>query len=286
MHIPEEMKSCFAPVQHLIDRVLRDQTLRRAHHSSSPSLDLFCGLEYVIRCELEQVYFPRFLCSMSYRELVHAIIDRNQPSMNDILNDCEPFQNFLHNEFPQAAGLVKFYHEVQKSYLEPLEERGHHADLGPVIRRIYNHHLTEFSDRHESLLLKVIDRETRARVLTKYQTCRRADPADQAYASIFHEAQERVVEWLRIQTLPGFQLTSEYFKWIIQCENQEQPRGRAMLRWTSKSRYKKDDHKHQKVLRHPQVDWQSSETNVPDQLPVDVNISLLFQRLDTQVRGV
>lgn len=30
----------------------------------------------------------------------------------------------------------------------------------------------------------------------------------------------------------------------------------------------------------------SNLTNVPDQLPVDVNISLLFQRLDTQVRRV
>ncbi|KAG2526577.1 hypothetical protein BBO99_00002736 [Phytophthora kernoviae] len=134
---------------------LRNRVLNAVTSGHCP-LDLFCGMETIVRDHMTRDAFPHFLRSTEYLELCDALRARRDLPLAEVLVDSRRTQflmRFLSEEFPGEEGNLRFWVHVQTRFLSLIQTTLFSVALFEEVQRhvrhVFNKFLVTSSDEKE-----------------------------------------------------------------------------------------------------------------------------------------
>ncbi|KAL4155557.1 hypothetical protein PRNP1_007665 [Phytophthora ramorum] len=193
-------------------------------------LDLFNGVETLVRELMTRDAFPHFLRSKQYTDLCDALRSRRELPLAEVLVDSRRTQflmRFLAEEFPGEEGNLRFWVHVQTRFLPLIQTTLFSVALFEEVQRHVRHVFNRF------LVGETEGGEAANRVATRVpETVRRATLqqimklqgesfSPPRYANLFRAAQDRVWEWLQTDIYPKFRASSLYVMLVVETEDLE-----------------------------------------------------------------
>ncbi|RLN65925.1 hypothetical protein BBP00_00002549 [Phytophthora kernoviae] len=125
---------------------LRNRVLNAVTLGHCP-LDLFCGMETIVRDHMTRDAFPHFLRSTEYLELCDALRARRDLPLAEVLVDSRRTQflmRFLSEEFPGEEGNLRFWVHVQTRFLSLIQTTLFSVALFEEVQRHVRHVFNKF----------------------------------------------------------------------------------------------------------------------------------------------
>ncbi|ETK83365.1 hypothetical protein F441_11661 [Phytophthora nicotianae CJ01A1] len=208
---------------------LRSRVLNAVAAGYCP-LDLFNGLETLVRDHMTRDAFPQFLRSREYTELCDELRSRRELPLAEVLVDSRRTQflmKFLTKNFPGDEGNIYFWVHVQTRFLPLIQTTLFSVALFEEVQRhvrhVFNRYLVGETDTGEgagSAATRVPETVRRATLqqIMKLQSEPFSPPR---YANLFRTAQDCVWEWLQTEVYPKFRASSLYVMLVVETEDLE-----------------------------------------------------------------
>jgi hypothetical protein len=193
-------------------------------------LDLFNGLETLVRELMTSEAFPRFLRSSEYTELCEVLRARRDLPLAEVLVDPRRTQflvRFLAEEFPGEEGNLRFWVHVQTRFLPLIQTTLFSVALFEEVQRHVRHVFNQFlvGEREggggaasaATRVPEAVRRQTLQQIM-KLQSEAFSPPR---YANLFRAAQDCVWEWLQAEVYPKFRASSLYVMLVVETEDLE-----------------------------------------------------------------
>jgi hypothetical protein len=201
--------------------------VRRTVAAGRAPLDLLSGLEALVTARLARDHFPRFLRSEQYPQLCEALRARRELPLAELLVDARRTQfleRFLRREAPADAGSLRFWVDVQTSFLPLLQVTAFSPALFEqtqrAVRRLYNQYCADNAPLAASRVPAAVRRDTLARIMQL-----QGEPfSPPRYAGLFRAAQDCVWHWLQADVYPRFRASDHYVRLVVETEDLEADR--------------------------------------------------------------
>ncbi|KAG3113086.1 hypothetical protein PI124_g10269 [Phytophthora idaei] len=208
---------------------LQTRVLNAVTASHCP-LDLFNGLETLVRDHMTRDAFPQFLRSQEYTELCDALRSRRELPLAEVLVDSRRTQflmKYLTAKFPGEEGNLHFWVHVQTRFLPLIQTTLFSVALFEEVQRhvrhVFNRFLvgeTETGEGAGNAATRVPETVRRATLqqIMKLQSEPFSPPR---YANLFRSAQDCVWGWLQTEVYPKFRTSSLYVMLVVETEDLE-----------------------------------------------------------------
>ncbi|KAF1777243.1 CBP histone acetyltransferase [Phytophthora cactorum] len=193
-------------------------------------LDLFNGLETLVRDHMTRDAFPQFLRSQEYTELCDALRSRRELPLAEVLVDSRRTQflmKYLTAKFPGEEGNLHFWVHVQTRFLPLIQTTLFSVALFEEVQRhvrhVFNRFLvgeTETGEGAGNAATRVP--ETVRRVTLQQIMKLQSEPfSPPRYANLFRSAQDCVWGWLQTEVYPKFRTSTLYVMLVVETEDLE-----------------------------------------------------------------
>lgn len=194
-------------------------------------LDLFNGMETLVREHMTRDVFPIFLRSQEYTELCDALRSRLQLPLAQVLVDSRRTQflmRFLSQEFPGEEGNLLFWVHVQTKFLPLIQTTVFSValfeEMQRHVRHVFNRFLvgeTELREEKAESAATRVPEPVRRDTLQQIMKLQSEPFSPSRYASLFRAAQDCVWEWLQTDVYPKFYASSLYVMLVVETEDLE-----------------------------------------------------------------
>lgn len=198
--------------------------IRRVVAAGRAPLDLFSGVEALVKARLARDHFPRFVESAQYPRLCEALRARRELPLAELLVDARRTQfldQFLRETAPTTTGNLRFWVDVQTTFLPLLQvtifSPALFEQIQRAVRRLYNQFCTDSSPLVATRVPESVRRETLAKIMQL-----QGEPfSPPRYANLFRAAQDCVWQWLQADVYPRFRTSDLYVQLVVETENLE-----------------------------------------------------------------
>ncbi|KAG7386502.1 hypothetical protein PHYPSEUDO_015602 [Phytophthora pseudosyringae] len=206
---------------------LRTRVLAAAAAGHCP-LDLFNGMETLVRDHMTRDAFPQFLRSSEYAELCAALRSRREVPLAEVLVDPRRTQfltRFLAEQFPEEEGNLRFWAHVQTRFLPLIQTTLFSVALFEEVQRhvrhVFNRFLVEGGEGAVATAATRVPEAVRRATLQQIMKLQSEPFSPPRYASLFRAAQDCVWEWLQTDVYPKFRASSLYVMLVVETEDLE-----------------------------------------------------------------
>ncbi|KAF4041904.1 DENN domain-containing protein [Phytophthora infestans] len=208
---------------------LRTRVLNAAAAGHCP-LDLFNGLETLVRDHMTRTAFPQFLSSPDYTALCGALRSRRELPLAEVLVDSRRTQflmKYITDKFPGDEGNLHFWVHVQTRFLPLIQTTLFSVALFEEVQRHVRHVFNRFlvgetetgeGAGHAATRVSETVRRATLQQIMKLQSEPFSPPR---YANLFRTAQDCVWEWLQTEVHPKFRASSLYVMLVVETEDLE-----------------------------------------------------------------
>ncbi|KAG6623775.1 putative histone acetyltransferase [Phytophthora cinnamomi] len=204
---------------------LRARVLAAAAAGHCP-LDLFNGVETLVREHMTRDAFPQFLRSSEYTELCEALRARRELPLAEVLVDARRTQflmRFLAERFPGEEGNLRFWVHVQTRFLPLIQTTLFSVALFEEVQRHVRHVFNRFlvGENETSSAATRVPETVRRATLQQIMKLQSEPFSPPRYANLFRAAQDCVWEWLQTGVYPKFRTSSLYVVLVVDTEDLE-----------------------------------------------------------------
>ncbi|KAE9045596.1 hypothetical protein PR002_g2133 [Phytophthora rubi] len=191
-------------------------------------LDLFNGVETLVREHMTRDAFPQFLRSQEYMELCDALRSRRELPLAEVLVDARRTQflmRFLAERFPGQEGNLRFWVHVQTRFLPLIQTTLFSVALFEEVQRhvrhVFNRFLVAETEGAASSAATRVPETVRRATLQQIMKLQSEPFSPPRYANLFRAAQDCVWEWLQTEVYPKFRMSSLYVVLVVETEDLE-----------------------------------------------------------------
>lgn len=194
-------------------------------------LDLFNGMETLVRELMTRDAFPQFLRSKQYTELCDALRSRREVPLAEVLVDSRRTQflmRLLTEEFSGGEGNLRFWVHVQTRFLPLIQTTLFSVALFEEVQRhvryVFNRFLvgeTEGAEAAAGSAATRVPEAVRRATLQQIMKLQSEPFSPPRYANLFRAAQDCVWEWLQTEVYPKFRASSLYVMLVVETEDLE-----------------------------------------------------------------